>query len=119
MEEQDERHIAVLDDAENVCFDSVNANVQNGVALVTNHFRRPTNLEYIVDEPYFTTSVEEFSLENSSVGEIHLVEVNAPAPGTPQDTLYGYPTTATPENGYSYKKEAKDYPLPETVYPNI
>lgn len=119
VEEQDERHIAVLDDAENVCFDSVNANVQNGVALVTNHFRRPTNLEYIVDEPYFTTSVEEFSLEKSSVGEIHLVEVNAPAPGTPQDTLYGYPTTATPENGYSYKKEAKDYPLPKTVYPNI
>ena len=119
VEEQDERHIVVLDDVEDVCLDSVSANSQNGVALVTNHYRRPTNLEYIKDEPYFTTSVEEFSMENSSVGEIHLVEVNAPAPGTPSDTFYEYPTTATPETGYCYKKEANDYPLPKTVYPNI
>ncbi len=119
VEKEDERHVVVLDDAENVCFESIRTNAKNGVALVTNHFKRPTNLEYLPDEPYFTTSVEKFTLYNSNIGEVYLIEVNAPAPGTPQDTLYEYPTTATPESGYHYRKRTEDYPLPKTVYPTL
>ncbi len=119
VEERDGRHTIVLDDVNDARFERVRANTQNGVALVTNHFKRPTNREYILDEPYFTTTVEGFLLENSTVGKIYPVEVNAPAPGTPNDTQYGYPTTATPESGYTYKIKAEDYPLPKTVYPHI
>lgn len=119
VEERDGRHTIVLDDVNDARFERVRANTQNGVALVTNRFKRPANWEYILDEPYFTTTVEGFSLENSTVGEIYPVEVNAPAPGTPNDTQYGYPTTATPESGYTYKIKAEDYPLPKTVYPHI
>lgn len=119
VEEEDERHVIVLDDVDDAGFDMVRSNTLNGVALVTNRFKRPTNYEYIPDEPYVTTTVERFSLEHSMVGEIHPVEVNAPAPGTPADSCYGYPTAATPESGYSYKKKTEEYPLPGTVYPDI
>ena len=40
----------------------------------------------------------------------------APAPGTPQDEGYGFPTLPCPENGYTYEKATEDYSLPLTVY---
>lgn len=118
VKEADERHVIVLDDASNVTLDEVSANSTNGIALVTNYFRRPTNLEYIIDEPYITTSVDELSLEECRIGDVHEIKINAPAPGTPADKWYASPTAATPENGYNYRVSASEYPLPRTVYPN-
>ena len=44
------------------------------------------------------------------------VVIDAPAPGTPQDEGYGFPTLPCPENGYTYEKATEDYSLPLTVY---
>ncbi len=47
---------------------------------------------------------------------IKQVEINAPAPGTPKDSLYPYPTVPCKDTGYSYTVDTNDYPLPLTVY---
>ena len=44
------------------------------------------------------------------------IEIAAPAPGTPNDSLYGYPTVPCVETGYTYRVPTDDYPLPLTVY---
>ena len=119
VEKEEERHTIVLDDVAGVSFERIDANAKNGVALVTNHFRRPTTLEYMPGEPYFTTTVEKLTMEETNVGDIYTIEVNAPAPGTPKDEFYGYETVATPESGYRYRINTADYPLPKTVYPNL
>lgn len=119
VETKEERHIVVLDDVLDVSLEDIKANAKNGVALVTNHFKRPTGLEYMPGEPYFTTTVDGFLLEHSDVGDIYTIEVQAPAPGTPGDKWYGYETVAVPENGYCYRVRTQDYPLPRTVHPNL
>lgn len=44
------------------------------------------------------------------------IEINAPAPGTPSDSHYPYPTVPCGETGYSYPVDTEDYPLPLTVH---
>lgn len=137
----DERHAIVLDDALNVEFNQVQASVKGtnaNIAVVENHYRRPTHKEYIPEEPYFTTSVKnlkveytncrkEFSQTNGNgMGNTQLIlltekdvcciSVDAPAPGTPNDSLYSYPTVPVPENGYCFAVPTEEYPLPLTVY---
>lgn len=118
---EDERHAVVLDDVKRAAFRQVRAETKEGVApfaAVTNHYRRPTNREYIPDEPYFTTQVTEFTVTGTEgkAQDVCFVTVNAPAPGTPQDSLYAYPTVPVPENGYHYKIPTEQYPLPLTVF---
>lgn len=48
--------------------------------------------------------------------DIVQVTVDAPAPGTPPDDLYSYPTVPIPENGYTYRIPTEAYPLPLTVH---
>jgi hypothetical protein len=48
--------------------------------------------------------------------DVEEIEVNAPAPGTPSDSLYGYPTVPSKGSGYSYKIETDEYPLVQTVH---
>lgn len=49
-------------------------------------------------------------------GWVKEVEIHAPAPGTPRDSLYGYPTVPCQETGYTYPVATDDYPLPLTVH---
>lgn len=115
---EDERHAIVLDDTKDVCIEGLIANTAKNVetiAKVTNHYKRHTNLEYVPGQAYFTTTVSNLKVFDSEV-TIKEVEVNAPAPGTPLDQYYHYPTVAIPENGYSYLIKTEDYPLPQTVF---
>lgn len=114
---EDARHPMVFDDVVRASLSEIKADCKADVsilAMVTNTYKRPTNLEYVKDEPYQTTTVEDITLpEGMSAQEI---QVNAPAPGTPQDSLYTYPTIACPENGYEYRMKTEYYPLPLTVH---
>lgn len=138
---EDERHAVVLDDAQQVNIDGLYADAAKGVAkiaAVTNHFRRPFHREYLKEEPYFTTEVTNLKIsgpqttaaqapnkqEAAQEGKLFAVTeedvvqitVNAPAPGTPNDSQYGYPTVPIPENGYRFLVPTESYPLPLTVH---
>lgn len=114
---EDERHPIVLTNVDGMVLKNLSADCKEGVApvaAVTNHFTRATNKEYVPDEPYFTTEVRNLTVDEGV--EVLHVEVNVPAPGTPNDSLYSYPTIPVPENGYSYKVPTEEYPLPLTVH---
>ncbi len=117
------------------------------LAVVEHRYRRHTNREYIPEEPYFATGVRDLTVESGGGGapgmgdrreaerlvlreeregedtvfldgrNLERIVVNAPAPGTPADSLYPYPTVPVPENGYHYAVPTEEYPLPLTVYP--
>lgn len=53
---------------------------------------------------------------NSNKSLLKEVIINAPAPGTPSDSLYPHPTVPCADTGYRYKVDTNDYPLPLTVY---
>jgi len=136
----DTRHVCVLDDVNHVVLDNFSADCAEQVepfALITHHFRRHTNAENVPEQPYFTTTVRDLEFSNPPVisgNPVHnisteptqncytsnsttkLVEVNAPAPGTPRDSLYSYPTVPCTETGYCFSVDTNDYPLPLTVY---
>jgi hypothetical protein len=84
------------------------------IAVVTDHFRRHTNAENVPEQPYFTTTVT--NLKNNTPLDIQEVIINAPAPGTPTDSLYKYPTVPCRETGYSYEIDTDEYPLVLTVH---
>lgn len=85
--------------------------------LVSNNYKRPANLEYVPDYPYHSTGNSvEFVPKGEDSFRIQEVLVDAPAPGTPRDSLYSYPTSATKENGYTYEVDTADYELPVTVF---
>lgn len=114
---KDERHAIVLDDAAKVKLTGISASVADGqstAAFVTNLYKRHTNEEYISEQPYFMTTVTDISLPEGL--DTLFVTVEAPAPGTPQDSLYPYPTLPIPENGYAFRTATEEYPLPKTVF---
>lgn len=113
----DKRHICVLDDAENILIDGLKTDFSSSkepVAVITHHFRRHTNAENVPEQPYFTTTVK--NLEIRQPLPVAYVDVNAPAPGTPADSLYPYPTVPCSETGYSFPVDTDEYPLPLTVH---
>lgn len=114
---EDSRYPIVLDDVDSGYIKDINVDSSDEieeVVCVTNHFKRPAGLEYVKDYEYHKTDVSNMKIESSlSVKEI---EVKAPAPGTPSDSLYPYQTVAIPEHGYTYSCKTQDYPLPQTVY---
>ncbi len=126
----DLRHVCVLDDVRGITIDGLDADCSSGiapVAAVTNHYRRHTHAENVPEQPYFTTTVEKLSLKrplhiNSTSAEekrassVQQVEVCAPAPGTPADSLYPYPTVPCRDTGYQFSVATDDYPLPLTVH---
>ncbi|MCM1046702.1 MAG: hypothetical protein NC417_14455 [Candidatus Gastranaerophilales bacterium] len=114
-ETPDERHGVVLDDVDGVILTDVSFSdrcVNAPLVTVENRCRRHTNREYVPEEPYFTTRVSGLSTDLDA----ECVVVDAPAPGTPSDALYPYPTVAIPENGYQFTVPTEQYPLPLTVY---
>lgn len=44
------------------------------------------------------------------------IQIHAPAPGTPRDSLYDFPTVPCPETGYRFSRDTDSYPLPLTVH---
>lgn len=118
FEAEDTRHALVLDDVQDAAFEDLwvqTAGSTEAAALVTNLFKRPANLEYVPEQPYHMTTISNVTLPPEL--SVKLVTVQAPAPGTPRDSLYPYPTLPVPENGYQYRIQTDDYPLPLTVYP--
>ena len=102
----------VLDDFSADCAENVEP-----FALITHHFRRHTNAENVPEQPYFTTTVKNLEFRNcDSSYATKIVEINAPAPGTPTDSLYSHPTVPCAETGYHFAVDTNDYPLPLTVY---
>lgn len=113
----DGRHVCVFDDASNIRIQNLNAYCSSEIspiAVVTDHFRRHTNAENVPEQPYFTTTVTNLQLDSPM--EVQKIEINAPAPGTPQDSLYAYPTVPCMETGYCFHSDTDDYPLPLTVH---
>ncbi|MDO4292735.1 MAG: hypothetical protein Q4C65_05820 [Eubacteriales bacterium] len=114
---EDGRHAVVLDDVTGADLRTVKADIREGVAqaaVVTDHFRRPTNREYVPGHPYHTTGVREALFPaHWSVKE---VEITVPAPGTPPDEHYSAPTVPCPETGYTYPVPTEEYPIPRTVF---
>ncbi len=113
----DGRHVCIFDDANHIHIENMKADCVNKIApiaIITDHFRRHTNTENIPEQPYFTTTVTDLQTdENMDVQEII---IHAPAPGTPQDKLYTYPTVPCSETGYSFCIDTDHYPLPLTVH---
>jgi len=118
----DGRHVCVLDDADGVRIDGMDAFCAGEiapVATVTHHYRRHTNAENVPGQPYFTTEVKALDISrfmNVEGAEVANIEVKAPAPGTPRDKFYDYPTVPCRETGYAYARETEAYPLPLTVH---
>ena len=125
----DGRHVCVLDDAADILIDGLeadrNAAFREGpgaepassmepVAVITDHYRRHTNAENVPEQPYFTTTVKDLEIRQAL--PVTHVEIHAPAPGTPADSLYPYPTVPCSETGYSFKVDTDEYPLPLTVH---
>ena len=113
----DKRHVCVFDDAEDILIDGLEADSVSSaepVAVITHHFRRHTNAENVPEQPYFTTTVK--NLEMRQPLPVAYVTIHAPAPGTPADSLYPYPTVPCSETGYSFQTDTEEYPLPLTVH---
>jgi polygalacturonase len=113
----DTRPAVVLDDVSNSAFQDFTAEAASGIPVfveVTNTMKRPADLEYVLNWPYSTDSVTNVTLPPGSA--VQQVTVNRPAPGTPPDTLYRYPTVPSATHPYSYSVANASYPLPATVY---
>ncbi len=135
----DTRHVCVFDDGKGITLDGMEAYCHKGlspIVTITDHYRRHTNAENVPEQPYFTTRVEDFKLlkppifhdspmfpqgqlpsqEDNNSSIVREVEIHAPAPGTPQDSLYPHPTAPCLETGYHFAVDTDDYPLPLTVH---
>lgn len=114
---EDQRHPIVFDDVDGAVLTGLKADCSREVsalAMVTNKWKRPTHMEYVKDEPYLTTEVKNVTVSEEIKTE--QVIVDAPAPGTPADSLYSLPTAACADTGYTYKMKTERYPLPLTVH---
>ena len=114
----DERDAIVLDDAAGVTLADVRAEAGAAgaqVTLVRSPWRRPSGMEMVPDMPWHEEKVEGLRVEGAL--RTREVMLPAPAPGTPPDSLYPWPTAAIPENGYRYPVATEEYPLPRNVYP--
>lgn len=114
---EDTRYPIVLDDIVNGSLTGIHATHAQKVeevVCVNNAFKRPAGLEYVTNYPYHRTVVENVEIDKNL--SIKPIEINAPAPGTPKDSLYPYDTVATAESGYTFACATKDYPLPQTVF---
>ena len=115
---EDGRPAVVLDDVDTARFSGFKAAVKSGVPVfvkVTNTRKRQAAREYVKDEPYKTTTVK--NLATPAKMSIQEVTVDRPAPGTPPDALYAYPTAPDLTHPFTYKVADADYPRPATVLP--
>jgi polygalacturonase len=115
---EDERPAVVLDDVNTATFTGFTADVAAGVSTfvaVTNTKKRTADCEYVLEHPYTTTTVSNLTVPDGM--EVEEVTVDRPAPGTPPDSLYTYPTAPSDTYPYSYTVSNDNYPKPTTVFP--
>lgn len=126
----DGRHVCVFDDINGVEIDGLEADCMQDrkpIAVINHHFRRHTNAENVPEQPYFTTTVEGLTIKKEiqvrpdtghgcGDGFVEQIEIKAPAPGTPRDSLYTYPTVPCSDTGFCFAVATDDYPLPLTVH---
>jgi hypothetical protein len=117
---EDERPAVVLDDASSVEFHGFSATTKSGVptvVTVTNTKKRAPDFEYLKDTAYNTTKVSDLQIVPNR--PTVAVTVDRPAPGTPPDSLYAYPTAPSAAHPYAYAVADENYPKPLTVYPPV
>ncbi len=110
-ETPDGRPCMVLDDVRGA--EGTGLSAPGGAVLVTNPFKRRTGFEYVPEEGYRTTSCADVALEGVRTRE---TRVEAPAPGTPEDSLFPRHPLPTRENGFDPGGEGG---LPESVFPPL
>ncbi|MDR0577560.1 MAG: hypothetical protein LBI87_08530 [Candidatus Accumulibacter sp.] len=120
FEAEDERPAVVLDDVDTASFTNFSAQVKTGTPVfvtVTHTKKRPPVFEYVLDEPYKTTTVSNLSTPAGMA--IEEVTISRPEPGTPPDSLYALPTAPSDAHPYSFAVPNASYPYPRTVWPHI
>jgi hypothetical protein len=113
---KDERPAVVLDDVQHASFSGFRAAVAKGVPVfvkVTNTRKREPDREYVKEAPYRTTTVD--GVVTPPGMAVQTVTVDRPAPGTPPDSLYRYPTAPDDAHPYSYTVPDSAYSPPKTV----
>ena len=108
----DERDAVVLDDIRDA--ELTGLRCDGHVTTVRSAWRRPSGCEMVPEYPYHEEKVE--GLRTDGTVQIREKIVHAPAPGTPSDSLYPWPTVPIPENGYRYAEKTEQVPLPRSVY---
>ena len=108
----DGRDAVVLDDVRGAKLAGMR--IEGKITVVESPWRRPSGYEMVPDYPYHKECVSD--LEADAGLSIREVILPAPAPGTPPDSLYPWPTAAVPENGYRYAVPTEQVPIPRSVY---
>jgi hypothetical protein len=114
---EDERAPVILDDVADARFEAFSAAAKPGaptIVTVTNACKRSPAFEYMQEVPYRTTTVTGLSVPPGTA--LEAVRVSRPAPGTPPDSLYEYPTAPSAAAPYAYGLADADYPKPLTVF---
>ena len=114
---EDTRPAVVLDDVHGARLERLDADTAPDVPVVVeveHRRRRRTCFEFVPDEPYFTTRVEDAAYPRGVKAE--RVTIDNPEAATPPDSLYALPTLPSVENGYRYDVPNADRPLPRTAY---
>jgi hypothetical protein len=113
----DQRPAVVLDDVADAAFPGFSADIPAGVPAfveVQNTRKRLPVREYVKDEPYVTTSVSNVAIPPGFARQDVLV--TRPAPGTPPDSLYAFPTAPSAAAPFAYAVANAAYPKPLTVH---
>jgi polygalacturonase len=115
---EDGRPAVVLDDADSVAFQGFTADIKADSTVpvfvtVKDNFRRVSELEYVLNQPYTTTSVT--NLTKPAGMSLQQVTINRPSPGTPPDIIYPYPTAPSATYPYTYTVANANYPRPPSL----
>jgi len=108
----DERDAVVLDDIRDA--ELTGFRCGGNVTTVRSAWRRPSGCEMVPEVPYHEEKVE--GLKTDGTVQLREMILSAPAPGTPPDSLYPWPTLPIPENGYCYAEKTEQLSLPRCVY---
>ncbi|NMN01119.1 hypothetical protein G1C96_1702 [Bifidobacterium sp. DSM 109958] len=114
---EDTRPAVVLDDVHGVRLERLDADAAPDVPAVVeveHRRKRRTCFEFVPEEPYFATRVEDAAYPADTA--VERVTIDNPEAATPPDSLYPHPTLPSLENGYRYATPNADRPLPRTAY---
>jgi polygalacturonase len=115
---EDERPPVVLDDVRDSSFIGFAAMAKSGrpdFIMITNARKRKAEKEFVPDSLYRMTTVSNVFTPPGVTKQI--VTILRPAPGTPPDRLYGYPTVPSAVHPYAYAVPNTAYRVPLTVHP--
>ncbi|SEJ39790.1 glycoside hydrolase family 28 protein [Paraburkholderia diazotrophica] len=107
---EDERPPVVLDDVRDSSFIGFAAMAKSGTpdfVMVTNARKREAENEFVPDFPYRMTTVSNVFTPPDATKRA--VTILRPAPGTPPDRLYGYPTVPSAVHPYAYATPDTSY----------